>query len=75
MARDDAKLFEQDPVEGIRNGSRGPGHGDIMRLRSDKTLSRMDRILRELPVLAGQAPLCPALCSSRRNDMNATFLS
>jgi hypothetical protein len=37
MARDDAKLFKQDSVEGIRNGSRGSGHGDIMRLRSDKT--------------------------------------
>jgi hypothetical protein len=71
MARDDAKLFRQDPVEGIRNGPRGSGHGDIMRLRSDKTLSRTGRALHKLPVLAEQAPLCPP----RRNDMNATFLS
>jgi len=71
MARDDAKLFKQDSVEGIRNGSRGSCHEDIMRLRSDKTLSRIGRILHKLPVLVDQAPLCPP----RRNNMNVAFMS
>jgi len=40
MARDDAKLFKQELLEGIRLESQGSTHGDIMRLRSDKTVAR-----------------------------------
>jgi hypothetical protein len=63
-ARDDAKLVKEDPVEGIRNGSRGSGHGDIMRLRSDKTLSHRCRILPTLLASCSYRPgrrPCPGM--------------
>jgi hypothetical protein len=67
MARDDAKLFKQEPVEGIQPGSHGSGHGDIMRLQSDKTVLR---ITRALPRTSRAIAL-----AVRRNYMSFTFMS